>query len=71
MLDGYIIERIQRQREAVDAEREPLRISIPQPPPGTGKRGSTGDSSRGTDDVRPRDNDGPTERGVVDVDFSI
>ncbi len=63
MLDGFIIDRIQQQRDAADSERQPLRISIPLPPPGAGPRG--------TDDVRPRDNDDPTERGVVDVDFSI
>ncbi|MBM4369835.1 MAG: hypothetical protein FJ102_26735 [Deltaproteobacteria bacterium] len=63
MLDGYIIGRIQKQREAAEAERAPMRISIPQPPPASGQREA--------DDVRPRDNDDPAERGVVDVDFSI
>lgn len=63
MLDGFIIDRIQRQRDAADTESVPLRISIPVPPPGAGKSG--------TDEVRPRDTDDPAERGVVDVDFSI
>ncbi|MBM4393090.1 MAG: hypothetical protein FJ090_18355 [Deltaproteobacteria bacterium] len=63
MLDEYIIERIKKQREAAEAERAPVRISIPQPPPAIGQREA--------DDVRTRDPDGPPERGVVNVDFSI
>ena len=60
MLDGYIIERIRKQREAAETDRAPLRISIPQPPDDVSP-GRTPEPRREADE----------ERGIVEVDFSI
>lgn len=61
MLDGYIIERIRKQREAAEVERAPLSISIPEPeedrPPGAAQPQARSDADE--------------DRGVVEVDFSI
>lgn len=60
MLDAFIIDRIQREREASSPHaRVPLRIEVPlpQPPPPRAER--------------PEASDEAPERGVVDIDFSI
>ncbi len=57
MLDAFIINRIQREREAPTQARVPLRIEVPAPmPPRPDAVGVTEDR---------------VERGVVDVDFNI
>ena len=56
MLDAFIIDKIQRERELHESEREPLRIDVPR---------ESGQSPKPPKDGEPR------ERGVEIVDFNI
>ena len=56
MLDAFIIEKIQRERELRDAGREQLRIDVPIEPEGA---------------RRKREDEEHAERGVAIVDFNI
>ena len=56
MLDAFIIEKIQRERELRDGAREQLRIEVPIEPEGKQKN---------------KKDDDPPERGIAIVDFNI
>jgi hypothetical protein len=57
LLDAFIIDRIQREREAAQGSFLPLRIDVPLPPPRV-------------EPVDPRPEEGE-ERGIAEIDFSI
>lgn len=56
MLDAFIIEKIQRERELRDSGREQLRIEVPLEP---------------NDEGKDRDGEDKPERGITIVDFNI
>ncbi len=59
MLDAFIIDRIQRERETPSHARVPLHIEVPLPPPPSVER------------PLPSVDEHGAERGVVEVDFTI
>ena len=56
MLDAFIIEKIQRERELRDSGREQLRIEVPLEP---------------NDEGKDRDGEDKPERGITIVDLNI
>jgi len=58
MLDAFIIDRIQRERETPSHARVPLHIEVPLPPPAVER-------------PLPSPDEHGAERGVVEVDFTI
>lgn len=60
MLDAYIIDRIQRERESRNSIRPPLRIDVPRSERDQDERPATG----GSEEESP-------ERGIVIVDFTL
>lgn len=60
MLDGFIIDRIRREREKHHDDRPVLQIEEPRPRPDFQPR-------QPTDHDQHRDND----RGIIEVDFTI
>lgn len=59
MLDAFIIDRIRRHRDLPDGVQYPLRIEVPMPP--------------SPQEWRPPEppSEDCTERGIVDIDFSV
>ncbi len=57
MLDAFIIDRIQRERESARGSFIPLRVEVPPPPPRA-------------EPLVPAPEEG-SERGVAEIDFSV
>lgn len=64
MFDGFIIDRIRRERRKEQDRRIPLHIEMPRPHEGSPR-------SQGGRHERPEQEAGQPERGVVEVDFTI